>query len=52
MSAPLGYQWLIEQSDLRALPMDECAYAANIQGGRQSAQQGAQIVHRFEPNYP
>ena len=51
MPTPLGYQWLIERYALRTLPLDECAYVANIRGGRQSAQQGGQIVHRFEPNY-
>ena len=37
MSAPLGYQWLIEHHDLRALPLDECAYVSNIRGGRGSS---------------
>ncbi|WP_101675452.1 Fic family protein [Alloalcanivorax mobilis] len=51
MSTPLGYQWLIQHYVLRALPLDECAYVSNIRGGRQSTQQGGQVVHRFEPNY-
>ena len=51
MPTSLGYQWLIQQYDLPALPLDEYACLSAARGGRRSVQQGGSTLHRFEPSY-
>lgn len=51
MQAPTGYQWLIEQHQLAAMPLRQVCYIDSSSRGREEKDQGDQRIMLFEPKY-
>mgnify|MGYP002037137058 CR=1 FL=1 len=51
MQTPAGYQWLIENQSLPALPRASACYIDSSVRGRNEHEQGGQTRYRFSPQY-